>query len=156
MATEWRGADVSTVFLRVALGTTFLSAVADRFGIWGAPGTPNVGWGDFSHFIAYTQKLTSMMPPASTPVLAWLATIAEIVFGVGLIIGWQTRIMAFLSGILLLIFALAMFYGRGPEAPFSYSVFVDSAAAFLLACCDRYALSLDESISARREGFKPT
>ena len=32
------------VFLRIALGISFLSAVADRFGLWGAYGQPNVAW----------------------------------------------------------------------------------------------------------------
>ena len=32
--------------LRVALAAGFLSAVADRFGLWGMPGTPGVAWGD--------------------------------------------------------------------------------------------------------------
>ncbi len=32
----------STVLLRVALGVTFLTAVTDRFGLWGPPGTNNV------------------------------------------------------------------------------------------------------------------
>ncbi len=37
----------STVFLRVALGIIFLTAVTDRFGLWGPPGTNNVSWGNF-------------------------------------------------------------------------------------------------------------
>ena len=42
----WAGlARFSSVFLRQALGTAFLSAVADRFGLWGADGQPNVSWG---------------------------------------------------------------------------------------------------------------
>jgi hypothetical protein len=52
-----RATDYSTVFLRIALGISFLSAVADRFGLWGAYGQPNVAWGDFSRFVAYTGKL---------------------------------------------------------------------------------------------------
>jgi len=31
-----------SVFLRLALGVTFLAAVSDRFGMWGPPGSPNV------------------------------------------------------------------------------------------------------------------
>jgi hypothetical protein len=37
-----RLAEFSSVFLRIALGWSFLSAVADRFGLWGAYGYPNV------------------------------------------------------------------------------------------------------------------
>ena len=47
----------SSLFLRLALGLSFLSAVADRFGLWGAFGQPNVSWGSFARFIAYTGKL---------------------------------------------------------------------------------------------------
>jgi hypothetical protein len=35
----------SSVFLRFALGLSFLSAVADRLGLWGAFGQPNVALG---------------------------------------------------------------------------------------------------------------
>jgi hypothetical protein len=47
----------SSVFLRFALGLSFLSAVADRFGWWGAFGQPNVAWGNFARFVASTGKL---------------------------------------------------------------------------------------------------
>jgi len=33
---------------------TILSAVADRFGLWGPPRAANVSWGDWPHFVAYT------------------------------------------------------------------------------------------------------
>jgi hypothetical protein len=33
--------------LRVALAFSFLSAVADRFGLWGQFGVDGVSWGDF-------------------------------------------------------------------------------------------------------------
>jgi hypothetical protein len=33
---------VAAIFLRLALAAGFLSAVADRFGLWGPPGTPGV------------------------------------------------------------------------------------------------------------------
>lgn len=38
----------ASVFLRLALGATFLTAVADRFGLWGPAGAANVAWGDSS------------------------------------------------------------------------------------------------------------
>ena len=40
-----------------ALAVTILSAVADRFGICGPPGSANVSWGDWPHFVAYTASL---------------------------------------------------------------------------------------------------
>ncbi|QEE28975.1 DoxX family protein [Terriglobus albidus] len=147
MDKKWQAKDIYTVFLRLALGTAFLSAVADRFGVWGPLGTRNVGWGDFSHFINYTRELTSMMPASSVPALAWIATSAEIVFGIALIVGWKTRTAAFLSGLLLLVFGLSMIYGLGLEPPLSYSVFSASAGAFLLSTCDEYKFSLDSITS---------
>jgi hypothetical protein len=51
-----RARDCITVFLRIALGISFFSAVADRFGLWGAYGQPNVAWGDFSRFVGYPDE----------------------------------------------------------------------------------------------------
>jgi hypothetical protein len=59
-----RATDYSTVFLRIALGISFLSAVADRFGLWGAYGQPNVAWGEFSRFVAYTLVSRNRFPTA--------------------------------------------------------------------------------------------
>jgi uncharacterized membrane protein YphA (DoxX/SURF4 family) len=49
--------------------------------------------------------------------LASLATAAETLLGVLLVIGWKTRITALLSGILLVLFALTMAKGLGVQAP---------------------------------------
>jgi len=133
----------SSVFLRLALGISFLSAVADRFGLWGSFGQPNVSWGDFLHFVAYTGKLNSFMPSAAIPALAWVATCAETLLGVALVLGVFTRVAAFLSGWLLLLFALSMTFALGIKTPLNLSVFSASGAAFLLATCRKYPWSLD-------------
>lgn len=132
-----------TVYLRVALGAGFLSAVADRFGVWGPAGTPSVAWGNFHNFLAYTVKLNPWSPPSWIPTLGWIATICEICFGVALIIGYRTRMAAVLSGLLALAFALAMTFSLGIHAPLDYSVFAISAGAFLLAGVERYPWALD-------------
>src|SRR5215472_14147866 len=124
--TAKRLADISSVFLRLALGISFLSAVGDRFGFWGAFGQSHVAWGDFSHFIAYTAQLNWFMPSATIPVLAWASTCAEILLGVALVLGAFTRVAAFLSGILLLLFALVMTFALGLKAPLNFSVFTAS------------------------------
>jgi uncharacterized membrane protein YphA (DoxX/SURF4 family) len=62
---------------------------------------------------------------------------------VALVLGAFTRVAAFLSGILLLLFALAMAFALGLEVPLSFSVFSASAGAFLLAACGEYSCSLD-------------
>src|SRR5579864_5644641 len=108
---------VSSVFLRLALGGSFLSAVADRFGLWGAYGNPNVAWGSYTRFVAYTAKLLWLLPPATVPALALGATVAETLFGLLLIIGWKTRLTSLLSGILLATFALCMTLAFGVKAP---------------------------------------
>jgi uncharacterized membrane protein YphA (DoxX/SURF4 family) len=83
------------VFLRIALSTSFLSAVADRFGLWGSFGQPHVAWGEFSRFVAYTERLNWFAPHALVPALAVLSTIAEVLLGLLLLVGLFTRIAAF-------------------------------------------------------------
>lgn len=139
--TRWSG--WATVYLRVALGLGFLSAVGDRFGAWGAPGAPLVAWGNFHNFLVYAAKLNPWFPASWSPVVGWIATVCEIVLGIGLIAGFRTRIIAFLSGWLTLAFALGMTFGLGVKAPFNYSVFAASAGSFLLGCMDAYPWSLD-------------
>jgi uncharacterized membrane protein YphA (DoxX/SURF4 family) len=144
-----RATDYIMVFLRIALGIAFLSAVADRFGLWGTYGQPNVSWGDFSRFVDYTGQLNWFAPTAVIPALAWAATFAEIVLGLALVLGFFTRVAALLSGLLLLVFALTMTFGLGVKAPLDYSVFSSCAGAFLLAAYGKYLLSIDALKSPR-------
>lgn len=88
---------LSSLFVRLAVGVSFLSAVADRFGFWGPSGYAHVAWGDFSHFEAYTAKLNWFLPSATIPALAWISTGAETLLGVALIAGIYTRAAALLS-----------------------------------------------------------
>lgn len=120
-------------FLRIALAAGFLSAVADRFGVWGPPGAPGVAWGEWQPFIDYVAKLNWFAPAALIPALAWAATIAEVVIAAGLLIGWRLKWFAVLSGLLLLSFAVTMTAALGVKAPLDYSVFTAAAASFLLA-----------------------
>ena len=73
---------IASIALRVALALSFLSAVADRFGLWGPPGSPNVAWGTFDVFIAYTGLLLWFLPAATIPLFGWVATISEIVLAI--------------------------------------------------------------------------
>src|SRR5215813_8122156 len=57
------GTELVRLFARIALGASFLSAVADRFGLWGPYGAKNVSWGNFAHFVEYTGAVTSLFPP---------------------------------------------------------------------------------------------
>lgn len=141
---------LSTLFLRLALGISFLSAVADRFGFWGAYGQPNVSWGNFVQFLSYTAKVLSFLPVSAIPILGIAATGAEIILGFLLVFGWKTRMAALFSGILLAAFALAMTISLGVKAPLSYSVFSAAGGAFLLALCPQYPFSIDSVLSSNR------
>ena len=137
-------AKFSSVFLRLALGVSFLSAVADRFGLWGSHGQPNISWGDYHRFVDNTADLNRFLPTAIIPEVAIIATVAEIIFGVLLILGWKTRITALLSGVLLTTFALAMTMALGLKAAFNFSVFSAAGGALLLGVCTDFPFSLDE------------
>ena len=137
-------ATVSSVFLRLALGISFLSAVADRFGLWGVYGQRNVAWGNYARFVAYTAKLNWFLPAAMIPSLALIATAAEILFGLFLVLGWKTRITALLSGVLLTTFALTMTMTLGVKAPLNFSVFSAAGGALFLGVCANFPFSLDE------------
>lgn len=141
--------DLVPVFLRMALGAAFLSSVAARFGGWGPPGSPNGGWGDFDHFLAYTAQTLSFLPQSAIPTAAWAATVLETALGLALVVGAFTRVAAFLSGVLLLLFALAMTLSFGVKSALDYSVFSASAGAFLLATSGKYIWSIDSLIEAK-------
>ena len=121
------------MFLRLALGATFLAAVSDRFGMWGPPGSPNVAWGNLERFASYAATLNPWAPAALIPAIVWIVTIAETGFGCALILGLATRWSAFSSGVLLLFFALGMTVGTGVKSALNASVFSACAAAFALA-----------------------
>jgi len=135
--------DIATIFARLALAAGFLSAVADRLGIWGPYGTVNVAWGDMEHFLAYTGRLNPWFPASFIPVVGWVATITEIILGILLLLGLRTRSTAFASGFLMIAFASGMSAGPGIKTALNASVFAAAAAAFLLAGANHYALSLD-------------
>ena len=64
---------IGILYLRIGLGSAFLSAVADRFGLWGKYG----GWGNFANFTHYVAQVNSFMPAFTISFLACAATIAE-------------------------------------------------------------------------------
>jgi uncharacterized membrane protein YphA (DoxX/SURF4 family) len=131
--TSSRFARYSSLFLRLALGASFLSAVADRFGVWGSYGQPHVAWGNFARFVQYTGQLNWFVPHTFIKPLAWTATALETVLGVLLILGLSQRIVAAAAGALLLAFGITMTLALGVKAPLDLSVFSASAGAFLLA-----------------------
>ena len=145
------GKDLIQAFARLAVGMGFLSAVGDRFGLWGPHGAANVSWGDFPHFTLYTAQVNSFMPSGLAPTLAVLATMFEILFGLALVLGWFTRAAAIGSGCLLAVFAFSMTISFGLKAPLDYSVFADCAAALLLTQWHRFRWSIDDLVARKHE-----
>ena len=144
-----RFAGFSSVFLRCALGLGFLSAVADRLGLWGAFGQPNVEWGTFTRFLEYTYTLNWYLPARVIPPLGVVATGAETLFGLLLLVGWHTRLTALLSGLLLLSFGLSMTLALGVKAPLNFAVFTGVGGALLLSQCERFPFSVDAWVFRR-------
>lgn len=134
------------LFLRFAIAGGFLSAVADRFGIW----TYHLAWGNWGSFVEYTQLINPWLSDPLVHAAAIIATALEIVFAVCLIIGFKTELVAKLSGVLLLIFALSMTFSTGVKTAFDASVWAAAAAAFSLSLIKEKLLELD-SIIARKQ-----
>jgi uncharacterized membrane protein YphA (DoxX/SURF4 family) len=125
---------VAIVLARFGLGSTYLSGVADRFGLWGRRGTPNVSWGDFQHYVARIQTLIPPASPVGALILAWVATVLEAAFGLAILIGVRTRSMAFGSAALLLSYAVVLaFSPAGLHAAFAYALLSGAGASMLLA-----------------------
>jgi putative oxidoreductase len=117
------------LYVRIALGSAFLSPVADRFGLLGK----HASWGNFTNFTRYVAQVNSFMPAFTIPVLAWAATAAETTLGILLILGIWPRWVALGSSILLFLFGTAMAISFGIKSPLDYSVFSASAGALLLS-----------------------
>jgi uncharacterized membrane protein YphA (DoxX/SURF4 family) len=142
-------ASYATLVLRIGLGVGFLSAVADRLGLWGAFGQPNVEWGNFSRFLEYTHTLNWYLPAGMIPLLGVIATGAEILLGLLLLVGWHIRAAALLSALLLLTFGVAMTLALGVKAPLNFAVLTGIGGAMLLASCESFPFSVDELLSRR-------
>ncbi|OXA85864.1 MauE/DoxX family redox-associated membrane protein, partial [Flavobacterium hercynium] len=92
-------------FLRIALSAGFLSASADRFGMWPKEVS---AWGNWQNFVNYTKILTPAAPDSLVPFLAYTATGLEIALGILLLTNFKTNWVAKASSTLLLLFALSM------------------------------------------------
>ena len=133
--------------MRFAISLSFLSAVADRFGVWGKEISV---WGNWENFLNYTKLINPWFPDSVIPAIGTLATAAEIIFAVFLIIGFKTELFAKLSGLLLLVFAISMTFSTGIKAAFDYSVFSASAGAFALSLMKEKYMELDSLINKQR------
>lgn len=131
-------------FLRFAISTGFLSAVADRMGLWSKEVS---AWGNWDSFLQYTELINPWVPTAVIPAIGAIATAAEVAFALFLIVGFKTELFAKLSGTLLLVFALSMTFSTGIKGVLDYSVLGMSAGAFALSTMKDKFFELDNLIS---------
>jgi uncharacterized membrane protein YphA (DoxX/SURF4 family) len=141
---------IAQLILRIALGMGFLLPVADRLGFLGPPGANGVSWGDWDHFILYSHTLMPFLNSTFTHIASAIATAGEMIFGIGLIVGFKTKQMAFGAAMLTLTFGLFMAVSLGISAPFNYPVFVFTGAGLVLSAVGRYKWSIDDLISRKR------
>lgn len=139
------------LLLRIALGIGFLTTVSDRLGLLGPMGTNNIEWGNWENFINYTATLMPFLERPAVNIMGSIATIAEAIIGIMLIIGIKTRQAAIASCILTLIFALSMTTFLGIKAPINFAVFPVCAASLLLATIPVYYWSLDNLFAGSEE-----
>mgnify|MGYP000900781228 FL=1 len=138
---------IAKLFLRLTVAASMLSSVADRFGIWAKE---LCMWGDMDKFIAYTQSLIPYIPANAVPVLAWTATVLEVLLPLCLLVGLKLKWTASLSGLMILVFAIAMATSVGIKAPLNYSAFTASAAAFGILACGKGIWEVDNLMGNRR------
>jgi uncharacterized membrane protein YphA (DoxX/SURF4 family) len=115
----------------------------------GRPGANGVSWGTFSRFASYVATLNWFAPRWAIPALAWVDTVLELALGLTLIIGICTKVSAWISAGLLLVFALTISIATGIGGAFQYSVFTASAGAMMLAAAGSARWTLDGLIARR-------
>jgi putative oxidoreductase len=135
--------------IRILVGLAFASAIADRLGLMGAPGSPGVSWGTFPIFVTYTGQVNSFLPAAIIPALAVIETVIEAALGIAMLIGLQIRIAVWGSVALLCAFFTAMTISLGFASQLPYAVLVMAVGTWLLAASDASLLSVDKLIERR-------
>ena len=128
------------IIFRVAISVTLFSAVADRLGYWGDQST----WGNWANFEAYTGQLLFFLPHSMVAVAGVIATIFEKAFVILLHIGHKRRLVAILTGSLLVLFGASMVLALGLKPTLDYSVWVGASACYLLAGIPYYKFSIDQ------------
>ena len=119
--------------LRISLGVIFLSAVADRFGLWPKDVS---AWYTWSNFLDYTSTLNPWFPVGVIPLLGIVVTGLEIVLGTALILNYKIKTTSLLSGVILFIFALAMCFTTGVKGMLDYGVLPLIFSALALRCME--------------------
>jgi uncharacterized membrane protein YphA (DoxX/SURF4 family) len=121
------------LFLRISLALAYLSAVADRFGLWGPSGTSGVTWGNYQNFLGYTASLMAWLPEGLTHFLGHVATGLEVILAILMLTGIKVKESAYVSAALLMSFVFTMSTSYGVKSAMDYSVLTAAAASFALA-----------------------
>ena len=143
LALTYRRTRWMPTLVRLLLALEFLGSIGDRFGWFGGPGTTGVSWGNFERFVVYTRQVNSFLPVSLDFPLAVLATIAESLLGLALLVGLRIPLAAKLTALLLLLFGTAMAISLPLDQVFGYAVFVLATGAALVSCSDASAFSAD-------------
>ena len=142
---------IAQLILRLALGAGFLLPVMDRLGWLGAPGTSGVAWGDWTHFVEYTNTLIPFVTRPLANLMALGATMAELIVGIFLIIGLKIKEVALGAALLTLSFGLCMAIFIRIGAPFAYPVFVFTGAGLVLSGIGQYKWSMDDYLATKKD-----
>lgn len=141
---------IALLLLRFSIGIGFLLPVLDRLGCFGGHGEPNVFWGDWTSFIAYTHQLMPYINLSTAYYFGLMATILEVLFGICLLLGYKIKYVALGSFALTLIFALSMLFFLHLRAPFNFSVFVVSFSSLILSSFHKFPWSLDAYLNQHK------
>src|SRR5690606_26308516 len=141
---------IAQLLLRFSIGIGFLLPVLDRMGCFGGPGEPNVFWGDWTSFIAYTHQLMPYINLSAAYYFGLVATILEVIFGICLLLGYKIKYVALGSFALTLIFALSMLFFLHVRAPFNFSVFVVSFSSLILSTFHKFPWSIDTYLNQHK------
>src|ERR1700755_2435469 len=82
---------VVRIALRSSLAAAFLSAVADRFGLWEPFGQG--AWGSMGAFADYTHQLVPFATGGLLTAIVCTATATESTLGVLLVTGWWPKVV---------------------------------------------------------------
>lgn len=101
---------IAQLLLRFSLGIGFIFPVLDRMGYFGNPGDPNIFWGDWKIFIAYTNQLIQYIDLSTVSYFGLTATVLELFFAVSLIAGYKISYVALGSFVLIHVTKFSMEY----------------------------------------------
>ncbi|CCW28984.1 DoxX family protein [Xenorhabdus nematophila] len=119
-------------FAKFSLATAFLSAVADRFGLWGNMGDLGISWGTMENFYVHVAKLCPWAPNFLVPILGWLVNIVELLLGIALLCGIKPKFTALSTTILLFVFAASMAAFQSVKLMLNFSVLTCAACAIFV------------------------